>query len=143
MIDFSKAFLPSYTYALQHIHYENLEVLDNASQKTLNCTDTIRAQRIDPAHVQLDYMRAMEFPTKDVFALSVGFRVLYTIDEKDTQAIDWNNVDIPAELIRSEDDSLHMIASRISLLISQITSSFGQTPIVTPPIPLESQKSSC
>ena len=141
MIDFVACFLPTFEFSLNDIHYKKLDISNSdSSEKQLNCIDTIKAELVDPRHVCVEYTRELNFSTQDIFELSVTFGALYTINEDSDQNIDWNNIDISAELLKSGAPVLNVLTSRISLLISQITSSYGQPPVVTPPTLIQNTK---
>lgn len=141
MIDFVACFLPTFEFSLNDIRYKKLDISNSdSSEKQLNCIDTIKAELVDPRHVRVEFTRELNFSTQDIFELSVTFGALYTTNEDSDQNIDWDNIDISAELLKSGAPVLNVLTSRISLLISQITSSYGQPPVVTPPTLIQNTK---
>lgn len=52
----------------------------------------------------------------------------------------WRNINLAKEFEKHGDFVLGNLMNRISLLISEITSSFGQSPIVLPPTIISEEK---
>ena len=75
--------------------------------------------------------RSLTFDPKTIFELSVSFGAVLKFNENKDE-VDWRNLNL-AEEFRENGDfiTVHLI-SRIDLLIGQITSSFGQQPIILP-----------
>lgn len=133
MVDFNKQFLPTFEFSLKKIDYRMLDITDSSSEKKLNCTDIVHAELTDNSHVKIEYTRELQFETNDVFYLAVVFEAIFTIDEDSDLKIDWEKTDISSEFVKKPPEAFSIITSRTSLLIAQITSSYGQPPLITPP----------
>ena len=68
----------------------------------------------------------------EIFNLSVSFGAHLKFNEKKSE-YEWTNINLAEEFRDNGDFVTAQLMSRISLLIGQITSSFGQYPIITPP----------
>lgn len=133
MKDYSAYFLPTFEYSLEQVNYKRLDTVDSSDEKQLNCTDKLRNMLIDEKHVSFEFTRELHFSSNDLFALSVTFSAVYTLNENDHGDIDWNSSEVAKDILHSNSTFLNMLITRASLLISQLTSSFGQAPIITPP----------
>lgn len=107
--------------------------LEKAQQDVkLNCKDTIVAQLIDKVGVKVTFNRTMSFEPEGMFFLSVTFGVMMRFNKVYCDEIMWKNIDIAGEFKKNCPHILTNLMSRTSLLIAEITSASGQTPIVTP-----------
>ena len=73
----------------------------------------------------------MAFDPEKIFALSVSFGMDLKFNERKGEH-DWQNVNLAEEFRENGDFVTAQLMSRISLLIGQITSSFGQQPLILP-----------
>lgn len=131
MFDFDRYFLKECQIFLSHIDYDVL-TLGNGGGK-INVTDNIQAYPKDDSHVKIEISRSLSFPNNELFAVTVIFGVLLTKNPLSKDEVDWSTIDVCEEFKRSKVPLINGIASRISMLLAQITSSFGQNPVVTPP----------
>lgn len=131
MFDFDRYFLKECQVFLSHIEYDVL-TLGNGNNK-INVTDNIQAYPKDDSHVKIEISRSLSFPDGGLFSLQVIYGILLTKNPLSKDEIDWSEVDVGAEFKRAKAPLINGIASRISMLIGQITSSYGQNPIITPP----------
>lgn len=132
-MDLKKYFLPEYSIYLENINYENHPL--PASVPSLNCKDTIVAHLTLPAGVRITFNRTLSFTPESMFYLSVSFGVFLKFNPEKYSEIDWKNTDIAGEIKRSQNPLIRNLMSRASLLISEITSSSGQCPLITPAEP--------
>ena len=131
----SKYFLPEYEFYLDEVKYNRLPLLDESVN--LICQDTINASVVDNG-VKLLVVRHLYANKGQLFDLSVSFGAQLTFDGKMAADIKWNEIDLAKEFKENGGFVLSNLLSRISMLVAQITSSFGQIPLVLPPMIPES-----
>ena len=127
----SQYFLPEYEFYLEEIKYNRLSVSEKDNDNLI-CKDTLSADLIDTG-VRLLITRNLAFEESQLFDLSVSYGAVLTFDESRSIEINWNELDLAREFKDNGGFVLNNLMSRISLLIAQITSSFGQMPLVLPP----------
>lgn len=126
-------FSSTYEYYLDKIDYTHKAKSSDNTAYTLNCVDNISTQIVDDSKLQVTITRNLEFSPDDLYTLSVSFIVVLTIlDGKKDDLLSIK--DLSFELAKGGHFFLSDIMSRISALISNITASFGQPPVITPPI---------
>lgn len=76
----------------------------------------------------------MKIQGKEIFELTITFGVVLKIKEEKMNEYDWNSIPLAEEFQTNGNFVLDNIMSRISLLVAEITSSFGQNPIIVPPM---------
>ena len=77
--------------------------------------------------------RKLSFEPKSLFEVEVSFGVFLEFND-DYKGVDtWDMDELKREFLDGQCVITNSILSRISLLISQLTSSYGERPIVTPP----------
>ncbi len=135
MLDFNRYFLPDRRIFLDNVQYETLQTPSSKEGRKLNCKDTILAQRSNK-WIKINFNRTLTFMPEGIFRLSVTFGVLLPFNPATKEEVDWNGIDIAAAFRESCGPLLSALMSRTSLLISQITSSTGQNPLVTPAAPV-------
>lgn len=135
MLDFNRYFLPNRKIFLDNVQYETLQLPSPGEGRKLNCKDTILAQRSDN-WVKINFNRTLTFTPEGVFRLSVTFGVLLPFNPNTKDEINWKEIDIAGAFREHCKPLLSTLMSRTSLLISQITSSAGQNPLVTPAAPV-------
>lgn len=118
-------------FFLDKIRYDRMEEDDSGEEVSLNCSDILKCDVTDEG-ITLSVTRKLQFDPEKIFGLEVTFGVKLKFNEK-AKAVDWEKYDLPDEFTRNGQFALQNPLSRISLLVSQITSSFGQMPLVTPP----------
>lgn len=91
--------------------------------------DNTKAE-IDDDSVSITLTRNAVFKPDIVFDLTVSFKKVYKINKK---VKDQKNIDLNKLINDNIDDLVGEMASYASFLISQITSSGGKLPLVTPP----------
>ncbi len=131
-MDFLAYFQPQHQFYLDNISYETIKKERPPEAMKLNVKDTIVAQLIDGFGVRITFNRALNFEPENLFVLSVTYGVILTFNPALRDTVDWKNTDIASEFKRGGGTVLTNLSARTSLLVSQITSSAGQTPIITP-----------
>ena len=139
MIDFERYFLHNKQIILDNISYETLKTEPGRPETKLNCKDTILAQ-LTANGVKISFNRALNFEPEGIYSLSVTYTVFMIFDPSTKDEIDWAKTDIAGEFKRSCPQLISVMMSRASLLISQITSSSGQPPLITPGAPVQPKK---
>ena len=131
-------FEKDYQFYLERIKFDRIDSKEDVGEVSLNCRDSISVVVNNDEGVTLIITRKMYFDPNVLFDLEVSFGVdLKFIQEKKTE-VEWDNVDLASEFKKSGEFVLQNIMSRMSLLIGQITASFGQAPLMTPPgIPMD------
>lgn len=132
MIDFDRYFLKECQIFLAHVDYDFL-TLPTPGENKLTVKDRVSAYNMDDDKVKIEVARSLDFGAGKLFSLTVVFGVMLTKNPFSKKEIDWTKVNIAEEFKNSRIPLLGNITSRISLLIAEITSSFGQVPVVTPP----------
>ena len=134
MIDnLAEFFDPVQKIFLETISYKRLDALDENVNKnySLTCQDNIKADYNNES-VRIILTRTLKFDPEEIFFLSVSFgAILKFTDKKDEY--DWSSINLAEEFKDNGNFIIPQLMSRISLLIGQITSSYGQQPIILPP----------
>ena len=127
-----KYFLPEHTFYLNEINYKIID--GNSNESELNCTDNLSVEVNDSEGVRVVFTRTLKFVPESIFELSVSFGALLKFDESQRGNINWHEINMAEEIRDNGMFVLHNLIARSSLLIAEITASFGQSPIVLPPI---------
>lgn len=129
MLDFSRYFLPNAQIFLENINYELLKPTNGRVK--MNCKDTIIARVMEPVGIKVTFNRALTFEPEGLFYLSVSFSSILAFRRDTKDEIDWKSIDLAGEFRENGGIWLHNLSSRAALLIAEITSASGQTPIIT------------
>lgn len=132
MIDFANTFNDNCQYYLKEISYKTIVIGQGNEKASVQVHDTLSFEIIDDYSLRVEIKRTVDFIPNTIYNLSVAYgTILIKKDESiDIKSIDWDKE------FRGNPLCLILIQSllaRISLQISQITSSCGQIPVVTPP----------
>lgn len=100
----------------------------------LNCTDNIYVEKNETNGVKVIVTRELFFEPGELFRLSVAFGADLQFDLQRVDEYDWNEVNLAEEFRVNGDFVISNLMSRITLLIAQITSSYGQQPLILPPV---------
>lgn len=123
-----KYFLSNYEFYLENIDYRHLNNPSSNNNLSLNCIDHIDCH-IKDNFLLLTLTRKLEFEPSSMFYLSISYNIQLEFNKKYQNEIDWNKVNLSEEFRQNGDFVLNNILNRITLLISEITSSYGQTPL--------------
>ena len=126
-------FKSDYQFYLNRIKYDRIESEHKDGEVSLNCTDNISVTVNGDVGISLSVTRKMHFEPSVLFELEVSFGVDLLFVKEKQEEINWNEIDLANEFKQNGEFVLQNIMSRMSLLIAQITSSSGQTPLITPP----------
>ena len=128
----SDYFLSEQEFYLDKIFYTRIDKNEQIKEYLLNCIDNIDAH-ISNDTVKLNVQRVLKFDPEEIFNLSVSFGVILRFNEEKKGDYDWENINLAEEFQENGQFVLEHLMSRITLLIAEITSSFGQVPIIPPP----------
>lgn len=127
-------FDPMQKYYLDKVSYNRLENNDenenNSIEYLLNCTDDMMVDLLNDG-VRVTITRHISFNPKDVYELTVSFGALLRF--KREMQMDWSKVNLTEEFRKNGDFVTANLMHRISLLTAEITSSYGQMPLILAP----------
>lgn len=129
----SKYFLPEHEFYLQNISYNRIENSINSEEHSLNCVDSIKVDVEGNDSVRVTVTRALNFEQEELFELTVSFGAILKFEPTKKNDHNWHEINMAEEFRKNGAFVTNNLMSRISLLIAQITSSFGQTPFILPP----------
>ena len=112
-------------FYLDKISYNRIEIGVQASKHMLNCIDRIEAN-VNEDIVKLTVSRTIKFDPEEIFKLTVIYGAILKFK--------WREIDLAKEFKENGGFVLENLISRASLLIAEITSSFGQPPVILPPV---------
>jgi len=117
---------------IYNIYYKYIGLLKKDIK--ISYIDTIKELNHDNEKLTIIVTRELKFTPKNFFSLAVSYYVEHFLKDEYIGIFDWEKFDLSKEI--NDDIKYYSLnkMSRISLLISQITSSFGYNPIVTPPM---------
>lgn len=124
-------FLPEQEYYLNEVAYKKLDILGDES--ILTCEDEIDAELDMQTGIRVIVTRKIYFEPESTFKIKVSFGTDLKFNPENMTEYRWDELNLAEEFKENGDFVTRNLMSRISLLISQITSSFGQQPLVTPP----------
>lgn len=132
MLDLDRYFLPEINLYLIAINYEKKADVNDSSNLKLVCSDDLDVSYSDTG-IQLIFTRKLEFIPSALYMLTISYGAELTFNDKTKDEIKWNTIDLAKEIRESNSIFLSNIITRASLLIAQISSSYGQMPLITPP----------
>ena len=119
-------------FYLDEINYKRIDKKENTEEYSLNCTDSIEAN-VKGSTVRLIVKRNLKFDPSEIFELSVSYGAILRLKEEKKGDYDWTTLHLAEEIRENGQFVLGNLMNRMSLLIAEITSSFGQVPIILPP----------
>jgi len=135
MENFNEYFMRERKVFLENISYETVKTEKLSESRRLGCRDTVVSQLIMPTGVKFIFNRRLNFDPEALFTLSVSFGVFLRFDPARRDEIDWKSVNLVAEFTRHCPAVLADMTARTTLLVAQITSAAGATPIIATPPP--------
>ena len=127
----SEYFKPEQELYLEAINYNRVEnTLIKDKNVTLLCHDNVSSMLEDDG-VRVVIKRTVTFDPELFFSLSVSFGAVLKFNSRKKEH-DWKNINLAEEFSQNGDFVTSQLMSRNSLLIAQITSSFGQQPLILP-----------
>ena len=119
-------------FYLDKILYNRIDKKEHANEYSLNCIDNIEAA-VNENIVKLTITRALKFDPEEIFELSLSYGAILKIKKEKKEEYDWDKINLAEEFRENGEFVLGNLMNRISLLIAEITSSFGQIPLILPP----------
>lgn len=125
-------FLPNHEFYLRNISYNRIDEILGQKNYSLDCIDSIQVDANEDG-VRVAVSRNLKFDPEGLFELSISFDAILKFIPDKKEEYNWHEINLAEEFRENGDFVTSNLMCRISLLISQITSSFGQQPIVLPP----------
>lgn len=125
-------FIPEQEFYLDKVSYNRIDKTEEIKEYSLNCIENIETE-VNGDIVKLTVSRLLKFDPEEIFELSVSFGAILKLNEEKKNDYDWTEINLAEEFRENGQFVLVNLVSRISLLIAEITSSFGQSPIILPP----------
>lgn len=130
MENFNGYFLKERRVFLENVSYETLPSANKKTPGKLGCRDSIVSQLLMPAGIKITFNRRLSFEPEELFTLSVSFGVMLPFDPARLGEIDWKKVNITEEFTKNCPALLANLNARTTLLVGQITSAAGGSPII-------------
>lgn len=131
MENFASYFTKDSKIMLENVSYESVPALKEQTKgKKLDCKDSIVASIKYPLGVRIVFNRRMTFDPEELFVLSVSFSALLKFDPEKRDLVDWRSVDLVKEFTRAFPTLLATLNARTTLLVAQITSAAGASPLI-------------
>lgn len=129
-------FEPQQEFYLDKVIYniveDNEETKQDGIEYTLKCIDNITTS-ISNNDLKIIVQRQLKFDPEGIFNLTVAFGANLKFVESKKGDYDWDQIDLASEFKKNGGFVIGNLMCRISMLVANITSSFGQAPIVLPP----------
>ena len=130
----SEYFKPELEIFLDTVSYKRIENLDNKTEQELLLLrqDNLKALTQEDG-IRIIVTRTLTFDPETLFVLNVSFGADLKFNERKSE-YEWSEINLAEEFGENGDFVITQLMSRISLLIGQITSSFGQPPLILPAV---------
>ena len=138
MLNFNDYFKDEYQFSLKDVSYSKIECEQRISEYELKISDTINAE-LKEDFLYVTFTRNVYFEPKLMFNLKIVFDIILYLNEGSKEkaaGINWSQA-----LLENPNIYLGNVTSRTSQLIAEITASFGQQPLITPPNPMAEEES--
>lgn len=133
LTNLSEYFLPEQQFYLDIIDYKRIEQPTQVSSVKLKCEDTINTTYYESsATIKITLIRKVSFDPDVLFNVSIAFSSVLAIHPDKKDALDWKSLNLAAEFKENGDFVLNNLLSRTTLLLGQITSSYGLPPLIIP-----------
>ena len=99
----------------------------------LSIKDTIGVYNLEDGKVKIEITRSLDFGAGKLFSLTVVFGILLRKNPFSENEIDWANINLAEEIKNANLPLVKNVMSKMCVLIAEITSSYGQVPVITPP----------
>lgn len=124
-------FLPEYEYFLNSIEYVRVDAKN--MYYNLTNTETVMTSINEDGNLTVIFERDLKFEPEGVFRLKASFGAILKFNPEKYSEYNWKELKLADEFKYNGGFVLGNLSSRLSLLISNITASFGQPPILLPP----------
>ena len=127
-------FKPELDIFLDSVNYNRIESAGNEHNKELSllCQENIKVS-VNDKGVRIIVSRSLLFEPERFFVLNVSLGADLKFNERKNEH-KWEDINLAEEFKENGAFVTGQLMSRISLLIGQITSSFGQAPLIIPAI---------
>lgn len=132
MLDFDRYFLKESQVFLSHIDYDFLSFPQQVDNK-LSIKDTVGVYTLEDGKVKIEITRSLDFGAGKLFSLTVVYGILLRKNPFSENEVDWANINLAEEIKRANLPLIKNVMSKMCVLIAEITSSYGQVPVITPP----------
>ena len=132
-------FNEQHTFYLNEASYNRLELQDVNQNLTMKCVDLLSAD-ITGNCFRITFKRSVQFTPDSLFKVLVELGADLTIKEGKKEEVQNLKSELLQGLIDDGSAVITNLASRASFIVSSLTSSFGQQPIVTPPTVMRDNK---
>ncbi len=130
----AECFLPEQEYYLDRISYNRIPQGFDSGEFTLVCNDDVTVEKM-PDGVKVAFSRVVKFDPEGVFDMTIVFGAHLRFAPGSELGESWSAEDLSTEIKKDGGFVLANLVPRTSLLIAEISSSFGQPPIILPPRP--------
>lgn len=137
MSNFDEYFTGGCSISLENVVYKKLDEIEG--EVTLNVKDALEIKEKHLDNIEIIISRNLSFSPYSLVDITVTFGVILELKDKYVGDGQLDYELIKNELIDDDCVIISIIMSRISLLISQLTSSYGERPIITPPSFMEAE----
>lgn len=132
MKNFNEIF-DGYRYKLKEISYNTIDIEDDEnSEVEISFVDDFDIVKNNDKILIIDFNRKLIMSGDALFNLSITYRIEHFVKQDENIHLEDYNID--EEIKKNIDMFSGNVMSKVSLLISEITSNFGTFPIITPPI---------
>ncbi len=128
-----KYFAGECSLSLLNVKYDRKDEIETDVELILQ--DSLDIQNINEKSEDIEFIvsRHLSFKPECFADISVSFSVILKLNDEYRHAESLDYKALKQEMIGPDSVIIPMIMSRISLIISQLTSSYGERPVVTPP----------
>jgi len=138
-MDLNQYIEPKQQIFLNGAEYRLLQLVAGGTTGTMRVSDNLDVSFLDNKHIKLVLTRKINFQPAGLFETAVSFGAILTLKDDAYFLVDWKTYDLPEEIINNSKNLVNPLAARISMLVAQLTSSYGQVPIITPPCVIAKQ----
>lgn len=131
MSNFDEYFTGGCSISLKNVVYKKLAEIE--ADVSLNVKDNLDIHKEGSDNIELIISRNLSFTPYSMVDIDVSFSVFLELNDKYKGDKQLDYTLIKKEILNKDSVIMSIIMSRISLLISQLTSSYGERPIITPP----------
>lgn len=131
LMNLSEYFEPQQEYYLENISYNRKESIAKKEDRSLICTDNITVG-LSADSIKITLERTLKFEPEGFFELTVSFSTILKFKADKKNEVEWDKINLAEEFGKNGDFALTHLSSRSSLLIAEITASFGQQPLIIP-----------
>lgn len=127
-------FCPEMRIFLDVVNYKRIEehCTERKQEISLLCQDNVNVS-VNEDGVRVIVTRSVIFDPNEIFTLSVSFGADLKFTDRKLE-YEWKDLDLAQEFMENGDFVTAQLMSRISLVIGEITSSFGQQPLILPAV---------